>query len=104
MRSPLPHLYVRNRGGLFAANVRNNRGTLSSTRCSMRAALICIVLTSAIGTAQVPTAVPRTWETRTLADWATPLANTGFRPGHFSEEEYYKAPVDNYRTYPMYAP
>jgi mono/diheme cytochrome c family protein len=25
------------------------------------------------------------------------------RPGHFSEAEYYASPVDNYRTYPVYA-
>ena len=36
--------------------------------------------------------VPRTWDTRALADWATPLASINIRPGHFSEEEYYRAP------------
>src|SRR6266478_6905256 len=47
---------------------------------------------------------PRTWDSYALADWATPLALTNTRPGHFSEEEYYRAPVDNYRTYPVYHP
>jgi hypothetical protein len=47
---------------------------------------------------------PRTWDTRALADWATPLASINIRPGHFSEEEYYRAPIDNYRTYPVYRP
>ena len=47
---------------------------------------------------------PRTWDSRALSDWATPLAVTNLRPGHFSEAEYYRAPVDNYRTYPVYLP
>src|SRR5258707_7009596 len=48
--------------------------------------------------------VPRTWDTRALSEWATPLASIDIRPGHFSEEEYYRAPLDNYRTYPVYHP
>jgi hypothetical protein len=47
---------------------------------------------------------PRTWDAQALSEWATPLAATGIRPGHFSENEYYRAPVDNYRTYPVYHP
>jgi hypothetical protein len=47
---------------------------------------------------------PRTWDSRALADWATPLASINVRPGHFSEDEYYRAPIDNYRTYPVYRP
>jgi len=48
----------------------------------------------------VPAVVPSVQ----LVTWATPLALTNTRPGHFSEEEYYRAPVDNYRTYPVYHP
>lgn len=48
--------------------------------------------------------VPKTWDERLLADWATPIAALGVRPGHFSEIEYYKAPLDNLRTYPVYFP
>ena len=33
-----------------------------------------------------------------------PVAGLNVRPGHFSEAEYYRAPIDNYRTYPVYAP
>ncbi len=51
-----------------------------------------------------PSAPPRTWSTEALRDWATPLAATGDRPGHYSESEYYRAPIDNYRTYPVYDP
>jgi mono/diheme cytochrome c family protein len=49
-------------------------------------------------------AIPKTWDEKALADWATPVAGLNVRPGHFSEAEYYKAPLDNYRTYPVYAP
>lgn len=49
-------------------------------------------------------AVPKVWDSQALSDWATPLAHSGTRPGHFSEAEYYRAPVDNYRTYPVYQP
>ena len=48
--------------------------------------------------------VPRTWETKALAEWASPVAGIAARPGHFSEAEYYAAPVDNLRTYPVYHP
>ncbi|HKQ48972.1 MAG TPA: hypothetical protein VJZ71_12950 [Phycisphaerae bacterium] len=48
--------------------------------------------------------VPKIWDEKQLATWATPVAGLGVRPGHFSEEEYYAAPVDNLRTYPVYHP
>lgn len=48
--------------------------------------------------------IPRTWDTAALETWATPLAGLNARPGHVSETEYYQAPIDNYRTYPVYAP
>jgi hypothetical protein len=48
--------------------------------------------------------VPRAWDSQALSDWATPLAHDGLREGFFSEKEYYKSPVDNYRTYPVYDP
>lgn len=48
--------------------------------------------------------IPRTWEEAALADWATPLAGINVRPGHLSAAEYYAKPVDNLRTYPVYAP
>ena len=47
---------------------------------------------------------PVTWDEAALREWATPIAGLNVRPGHFSPEEYHKAPVDNLRTYPVYFP
>ncbi len=48
---------------------------------------------------------PRFWNDRELADWATPIAALGVRPGHFPERDYYSAPLAEWvRTYPAYAP
>src|SRR5579863_2586625 len=48
---------------------------------------------------------PRIWNDRDLSDWATPVAGLNVRPGHFSEKEYYSAPVGEWvRTYPVYFP
>jgi hypothetical protein len=49
-------------------------------------------------------AVPKIWDAKELATWATPLAGVGVAPNFYSEEEYYAAPIDNVRTYPVYAP
>jgi hypothetical protein len=48
--------------------------------------------------------VPKIWDAKQLATWATPLAGINRTPNFYSEEEYYAAPVDNVRTYPVYAP
>ena len=50
------------------------------------------------------THVPKIWDDAALADWATPIAALGVRPGHFTSAEYYKVPADNLRTYPVYLP
>ena len=50
------------------------------------------------------TSVPRTWDEIALDEWATPVAGLNLRPSHFSPDEYYRAPVDNLRTYPVYYP
>lgn len=68
------------------------------TRCGL--ALLCGVLTLS---AQ-PVHVPRTWDSAALKDWATHIAELGVRPGHFSEADYYAAPIENYRTYSVYFP
>jgi hypothetical protein len=48
---------------------------------------------------------PRFWNDRELADWATPVAGLNVRPGHFSERQYYAAPVAEWvRTFPVYFP
>ena len=69
----------------------------------MRSAVLAWVFFSA-GSLLAQPAPPRTWDSQALKDWATPLAATNIRPGHFSEAEYYRAPLDNYRTYPVYLP
>jgi hypothetical protein len=48
--------------------------------------------------------IPKTWDAAALESWATPLPGLNARPGHVSETDYYQAPLDNYRTYPVYAP
>lgn len=47
-------------------------------------------------------AIPKTWDDKALADWATPLAGINVRPSHISSAEYYALPVDNLKTWPVY--
>src|SRR5262249_52022060 len=47
---------------------------------------------------------PRIWADQTLEDWATPIAALGIRPSHYTAAEYYAAPVENLKTYPVYRP
>src|SRR5882672_3569510 len=47
---------------------------------------------------------PKIWDAKELATWATPIAGVNATPHFYSEEEYYAAPVDNLRTYPVYHP
>jgi hypothetical protein len=63
-----------------------------------------IALLGSLALAQTPGAVPKIWNDADLQEWATPIAGLNVRPGHFSEEEYYAAPADNLRTYPVYPP
>lgn len=51
-----------------------------------------------------PIVVPKIWDAAALDTWATPVAGLGVPPGFYSEKEYYDAPVDNLRTYPVYHP
>ncbi|MBI3817314.1 MAG: hypothetical protein HY286_01380 [Planctomycetes bacterium] len=46
----------------------------------------------------------RLWNASALKDWATPLAGLKLAPSFVSESDYYAAPVDNLRTYPVYHP
>ena len=48
--------------------------------------------------------VPKIWDAKQLATWATPVAGVNTTPNFYTEEEYYAAPVDNVRTYPVYHP
>lgn len=47
---------------------------------------------------------PKIWDAKQLATWATPVAGANATPNFYTEEEYYAAPVDNLRTYPVYHP
>jgi mono/diheme cytochrome c family protein len=47
----------------------------------------------------------RVWNDKDLAQWATPVAGLGVRPGHHTERDYYAAPAGEWlRTYPVYFP
>jgi len=61
------------------------------------------LLAAATGVGQEPRiTAPKIWDDKALEDWATPIAALGVRPGHFTAAEYYAAPVENLKTYPVY--
>ena len=67
------------------------------------------LLTGAIATvttlvAHLPaqTGVPRLWTDKALAGWALPIAGVKAAPKFYTEAEYYAAPIDEVRTYPVY--
>lgn len=70
-------------------------------RTFFRCARAIAVLMTLDGTAQT---VPKVWDEAAFTDWATPVAGLNVRPGHISAEEYYSAPVEIFRTYPVYYP
>ncbi len=47
---------------------------------------------------------PKIWDAKQLATWATSIAGVNATPNFYSEADYYAAPVDNLRTYPVYHP
>ena len=57
---------------------------------------VCVVFASQ------STKAPKIWDDASLSDWATPVAGLNVRPAHYSSNEYYAAPEDNLRTYPVY--
>ena len=70
-----------------------------------RQVLLGLSLTLALGViASTQARAPKIWDDRALADWATPLAALKIRPTHYTAAEYYSAPSDNLRTYPVYLP
>jgi hypothetical protein len=71
-----------------------------------RAVVFLAALSSAFGqSGGTRIEAPRVWTDHDLSDWATPVAGLNVRPGHFSEKEYYSAPVGELvRTYPVYFP
>ena len=71
-------------------------------RASLIAAASAAALSLVVSAQTVP--VPKIWDDSVLADWATPVAGLNVRPAHYSSAEYYAAPVENLRTYPIYHP
>jgi hypothetical protein len=62
----------------------------------MRAALLFLAIGLSSARAQSGAKLidaPRIWNDRDLSDSATPVAGLNARPDHFSEKEYYSAPV-----------
>jgi mono/diheme cytochrome c family protein len=57
-----------------------------------------------LATTESEVVVPKLWDAEQLATWATPIAGLGCGPSYVSEADYYAAPVDNLRTYPVYHP
>jgi hypothetical protein len=49
------------------------------------------------------TGAPRLWTDQALAGWALPIAGVNATPTFYTEAEYYAAPIDELRTYPVYA-
>lgn len=45
---------------------------------------------------------PKLWTDDALSSWALPIAGVNATPRFYSEAEYYAAPVDELRTYPVY--
>jgi hypothetical protein len=71
----------------------------------LRRALLGICLALALGViTDSQASVPRIWDDKSLADWATPLAALRVPPAHYTAAEYYAAPSHNLRTYPVYLP
>jgi hypothetical protein len=67
--------------------------------------ILCCCFSLALGvTGWTATRAPQIWDERALAEWATPIASLKVRPGHYSAADYYAAPSDNLRTYPVYRP
>ena len=48
--------------------------------------------------------IPKIWDAKQLAGWATPVAGINATANFYGEDEYYAASVDNVRTHPVYAP
>ena len=67
------------------------------------ALLACAIAAVASIAAQQPRpGVPRLWTDKALAGWPLPIAGVNATPKFYSEAEYYAAPIDEVRTYPVY--
>ena len=72
----------------------------------MRGALVfgAVAVATATLVAQPPpvSSTPRLWTDEALKGWALPIAGVNAAPNFYREAEYYAAPVDEVRTYPVY--
>jgi hypothetical protein len=62
------------------------------------AAIFLCLAGSSAQTKSQKSRVPKIWDAKELATWATPIAGVNATPNYYTEEEYYSAPVDNLRT------
>src|SRR5690349_10068207 len=65
---------------------------------------LCLASVGIAGAADKPTKAPRIWSDEALRDWPNVLSGINARPRLYSEAEYYAAPLDNLRSYPVYHP
>ncbi|MEZ6038364.1 MAG: hypothetical protein R3F29_12850 [Planctomycetota bacterium] len=70
-------------------------------RALVSSAVLC---TAAVTQSPTQLRAPRIWDDAALADWALPLVGLGEAPTQLSTADYYRAPLDNLRTYPVYHP
>lgn len=70
----------------------------------MRHAIVYVFAALAAATlaAQSPARAPRIWTDAALKTWPLPIAGVKSTPTFYTEAEYYAAPVDEVRTYPVY--
>jgi hypothetical protein len=71
--------------------------------------IVAVLLAGAITTGMYPAAqqpessrTPRLWTDEALRTWALPIAGVKTTPRFFTQAEYYAAPIDEVRTYPVY--
>lgn len=65
---------------------------------------LLLVLASALPAQGKKLEAPRLWDAEALQDWALPVAGLGVPPGFVDPASYYRRPVDDLRTYPVYHP
>jgi mono/diheme cytochrome c family protein len=71
-------------------------------RRALLPALSIAVVTSLAAQRAAPTDVSRLWTDSALKTWALPIAGVNAAPKFYTEAEYYAAPIDEVRTYPVY--
>ena len=65
---------------------------------------LCLTTAAVIAAADKPMKAPRIWSDEALRDWPNVVMGVNARPRLYSEAEFYAAPLDNIRSYPVYHP